>query len=87
MTFPEAVEEVLAVSIAAYLGGQRRERLREAIELTVRALDEFDQQRLGITPDQLATLIGWASTGNLTETGSCPCFLGVGALNPIGGRP
>ena len=86
MTFPEAVQELLAVSIAAYLGGQRRERLREAIELTVRALDEFDQQRLGITPEQLATLIGWASTG-ITETGSGPCFLGVGALNPIGGRP
>ena len=62
MTFPEAVEELLAVSVAAYLGGQRRSRLKAAIELLVRTLDEWDRQRRGITPEQLTTLIGWAST-------------------------
>jgi hypothetical protein len=39
VTFPEAVEEILAIAIATYLDGQRRERLREAIELSVRTLD------------------------------------------------
>ena len=84
MTFPEAVEELLAICIAVYLDGKRSERLREAIELAVSTLDELYRQRRGITPEQLATLIGWASTGNLTETGSGPRFLGVGA---IGERP
>ena len=62
MTFPEAVEELLAVSIATYLNGQRRERLREAIELSVRTLNEWDQARLGISQEQLAALTAWAKT-------------------------
>ena len=60
MTFPEAVEEILAIAIATYLDGQRRERLREAIELSVRTLDEWDRTRLGISQEQLAMLIRWA---------------------------
>ena len=60
MTFPEAVEEILAIAIATYLDGQRRERLREAIELSVRTLNEWDQARLGISQEQLAALTAWA---------------------------
>ena len=67
MTFPEAVEELLAVSIATYLDGQRRERLREAIELSVRTLDEWDRTRLGVTQEQLAMLVSWAKTGPRRE--------------------
>ena len=63
MTFPEAVEEILAIAIATYLDGQRRERLREAIELSVRTLDEWDRARLGINQEQLAMLVSWAKTG------------------------
>jgi hypothetical protein len=62
MTFPEAVEEILAIAIATYLDGQRRERLREAIELSVRTLDEWDRARLGVTQEQLGMLISWAKT-------------------------
>jgi hypothetical protein len=63
MTFAEACEEMLAISIAAYLGGQqRRDRLKEAIELSVKTLDEWDRQRIGITPEQLSTLVNWAKT-------------------------
>ena len=62
MTFPEAVEELLAVSVATYLHGQRRERLREAIELSVRTLDEWDRARLGISQEQLSMLVSWAKT-------------------------
>ena len=60
MTFPEAVEELLAVSIATYLNGQSRERLREAIEHTIKVLDEWDRTRLGVTQEQLAALTAWA---------------------------
>ena len=60
MTFPEAVEEILAIAIATYLDGQRRGRLREAIELSVRTLDEWDRTRLGISQEQLAALTAWA---------------------------
>ena len=56
MTFPEAVEELLAVSVATYLDGQRRERLKQAIELSVRTLDEWDRARLGISQEQLSML-------------------------------
>jgi hypothetical protein len=63
MTFPEAVEELLAVSIATYLHGQRRERLKQAIELSVKTLDEWDRARLGISQEQLAVLVSWAKTG------------------------
>ena len=62
MTFPEAVEEILAIAIATYLDGQRRERLKEAIELSVRTLDEWDRTRLGVTQEQLGMLISWAKT-------------------------
>ena len=62
MTFPEAVEEILAIAIATYLDGQRRERLKEAIELSVRTLDEWDRTRLGISQEQLAALTAWAKT-------------------------
>jgi hypothetical protein len=62
MKLHEAIEELLAISIAAYIGGQKRSRLKDAIDLTINALDEFDRQRLGVTPEQLAMLIGWAST-------------------------
>jgi hypothetical protein len=61
MTVPEALEEILAVSIASYIGGQKRARLKDAIELTTNTLDQFDRRRLGVTPEQLAMLIGWAS--------------------------
>jgi hypothetical protein len=72
MTFPEAVEEILAIAIATYLDGQRRERLREAIELSLRTLDEWDRTRLGISQEQLAMLVSWAKTrprrgGPMTE--------------------
>jgi len=62
MTFPEAVEELLAVSVATYLDGQRRERLKQAIELSVKTLDEWDRARLGISQEQLSMLINWAKT-------------------------
>ena len=62
MTFPEAVEELLAVSIATYLNGQSRERLREAIEHTIKVLDEWDRARLGISQEQLSMLVSWAKT-------------------------
>ena len=62
MTFPEAVEELLAVSVATYLDGQRRERLKEAIEHTIKVLDEWDRTRLGVTQEQLGMLISWAKT-------------------------
>jgi hypothetical protein len=67
VTFPEAVEEILAIAISSYIGGKRSERLREAIELAVSTLDELDRQRRGITPEQLAMLIGWASTSRGKE--------------------
>ena len=60
MTFPEAVEEILAIAIATYLDGQRRERLREAIEHTIKVLDEWDRTRLGVSQEQLAALTAWA---------------------------
>ena len=60
MTFPDAVEEILAMAIATYLDGQRRERLREAIEHTIKVLDEWDRTRLGVTQEQLAALTAWA---------------------------
>jgi hypothetical protein len=62
MTFPEAVEEILAIAIATYLDGQKRERLREAIELSVRTLDAWDRKRLGISQQQLDALVSWAKT-------------------------
>ena len=62
MKLHEAIEELLAISIASYLGGQTRPRLKDAIELTTKTLYEFDRQRLGVTPEQLAMLIGWAKT-------------------------
>lgn len=65
MTFTEAIEALLAVSISAYLGGQKRSlRLKQAIELTILVLDEFDRQRRGITPEQLSMLISWARTSS-----------------------
>ena len=67
MTFVEAVEEMLAVSIAAYLGGQRRPTLKAAIELSVKTLDERDRQRLGVTPEQLSMLINWTKTAPAGE--------------------
>jgi len=67
MTFPEAVEELLAVSVATYLDGQRRERLKQAIELSVKTLDEWDRARLGISQEQLSMLINWAKTAPSRE--------------------
>ena len=64
MTFAEAVEEMLAVSIATYLGSQRRPRLKQAIELSIRTLNEWDRQRLGVTPEQLSMLISWARSSS-----------------------
>jgi hypothetical protein len=67
MTLAEAVEEMLAVSIAAYLGSVRRPRLKQAIELSIRTLDEWDGQRLGVTPEQLSMLINWTKTAPAGE--------------------
>jgi hypothetical protein len=67
MKLHEAIEELLAVSIASYIGGQKRARLKDAIELTINTLDQFDRQRLGVTPEQLAMLIGWAKTAQGRE--------------------
>lgn len=67
MTVPEALEEILAVSIASYISGQKRARLKDAIELTINTLDEFDRQRLGVTPEQLAVLLNWAKTAQGRE--------------------
>ena len=60
MTFPEAVEEILAIAIATYLDGQKRERLMAAIEVVTVALDNWDQQRPGVSQEQLEELVAWA---------------------------
>jgi hypothetical protein len=67
MTFPEAVEEILAIAIATYLDGQKRERLKQAIELAVKTLDEWDRTRLGVSQEQLSMLINWAKTAPSRE--------------------
>jgi hypothetical protein len=68
MTFSEAAEELLAVSISAYLGGQKRSpRLKQAIETSIRTLDAWDRQRRGVTPEQLSMLINWAKTAPAGE--------------------
>jgi hypothetical protein len=49
MNLHEALEELLAVSVSAYVDSSRRSpQLKDSIELVVRTLDEWDRQRNGI---------------------------------------
>jgi hypothetical protein len=59
-SYPRRVPRRGGVMTFPDLDGQRRERLREAIELSVRTLNEWDQARLGISQEQLAALTAWA---------------------------
>jgi hypothetical protein len=45
ITLSEAIEELLAIGITAFMdGGSRNERLKAAVETAIQALDQWDDE-------------------------------------------